>query len=409
MSLVFKFPFLASFKRKKTSESFDELIRLAYGHPASASGVTVSESSALRQAAVFSCVRVLCSSIAPLPLHLYKKTRDGREKASDHPLYDVLNLNPNEFQSSFEFWEMVVAHLQLRGNFFAHINRLGGRIVELNPLHPDKVSVKQLDDLSLQYQVKLEGSTRFLSQGEVFHVKGQSMDGVVGLNPIAYMRESIGLAIATERHGAQLFKNGAKPGLAILREDQLSQQAVTKLETSFNAAYGGENSHKTMVLDEGMKVQPLSMTAEDCQFLETRKFQRSEVAGMFQCPPHKIGDLEHATYSNVEHQEKQFVIDSLQPITRRIEQAICKQLLSKREQKNYYPEFLFDFRLKGDTETRFAAYEKAIFSGILSPNEARAKENENVRPDGFGDNYYHPLNMVVSGQEPEVLESLDAK
>ncbi len=386
--------------KKTISDSRDLDLFLRTGS-ISNSGVTVTCDTAMRCTTVYACVRVLAESVAQLPLITYRRRKDGgKDRATEHWLYSLLHDSPNEWQTSFEFREMMMGHVLLRGNAYAFINRLqSGRVVELLPLHPDRVEPKQDKDFRITYTITDEnGAQQVLRREQIFHIKGLSSNGLVGLNPIEQHRESIGLALATEEHGSRLFSNGANPSGVLEHPMKLSKEAQQRLKETFEEKTTGLlNAHKPMILEEGMKWSQMGMTSEDSQFLETRKFQRNDIASMFRVPPHKIGDLERATFSNIEHQALEFVTDSLMPNLKRWEQAIHMALLTEKDRKTIFVEFLVDGLLRGDIKTRYEAYAKAITNGILSPNEVRSLENLNPR-DG-GDEYLTPLNMIADSKQ----------
>lgn len=377
------------------AETIGRILRGALG--GTASGVAVSPDSALRCAAVFACVRVLAEDVAKVPLILYRRTASGgKERATDHPLYPVLHDRPNPWQTSFEFREMMQGHLELRGNAFAFINRVGGRVQELLPIHPDRVSAKQEADYSLSY--KVQGNPDPFPAERILHLRGLSSDGVTGMTPISLGREAVGLALAAEQHGARLFGNGARPGGILEHPGKVSAEAATRLKTSFEEMHGGRNVHRTALLEEGLKWTQIGMTSEDAQFLETRKYQRSEIAALFRVPPHKIGDLEKATFSNIEQQSLEYVGDSLQPRVTRWEQRLAASLLTPVERKTYYVSFLLEGLLRGDTKARYEAYGRAILDGWMNRNEARLRED--LDPvEGLGE-FLQPLNMTPAGTPP---------
>lgn len=368
---------------------------------ASASGVSVTPESAMRYAAFFSCVRVLAESVGQLPLHLYRQSGDSRVKAKEHRLYGILHDAPNDYQTSQEFWEMCVAHLAMRGNFYAFKNMVRGEVRELLPLNPDSIQPKLREDYSLWYEVAFANGTRdVLSADQVFHVKLLTLDGFTGLSPLAYAREAIGLGIATQQHGSRLFSNGAKPGGVLSTDQVLGDEAYKRIKESWDAAHqGAENAHKVAILEAGLSWTQVGMSAEDSQFLETRKHQRSEVAGLMRVPLHKIGDLEHATFSNIEHQGLEFVTDALMPYLTRIEQRVKVSLLSPSERATHFAKFNVNGLLRGDMKARAEYYTKQIQNGALSPNEIR--ELEDMNPREGGDIYLTPLNMAINGRNPK--------
>jgi HK97 family phage portal protein len=222
-----------------------------------------------------------------------------------------------------------------------------------------------------------------------------TLDGITGLSPVTYQRDTVGLAMAASRFGSKVFANGAKMGGILSTPARFKDpKRADQLAKDFDEKTSGENAHGTVVLEEDMKWTRASMTSEDAQYLETRKFQRQEIAGIFRVPPHKIGDLERATFTNIEHQGMEYVTDCLMSYLVRWEQAMNYSLLTEREQGKYYFEFLVDGLLRGDIAARYTAYQTAINDGIMSPNEVRAKENMNPREDGLGDVYMRSANTV---------------
>lgn len=373
------------FERKSAGADWSTLERYlawSFGGGASSSGIIVNPQTAMQSAAVFSCVQVLSQSVGMLPLNVYLgKSDKDFEEARDHPLWPILHDQPNDYQSSVEFFEMLVLCLCLRGNAYAYVNRTtSGRIVELLPLHPDMVRAEMDGNFILRYQITMpDGSFKEFMPGEIFHVRGLTINGWLGISPIAYARESIGLALATEKFGGQLFRNGAKMGGVLEHPGKLSEESYKRIKDTFDASSSGENAHRTALLEEGMKFSKVSMTADDSQFLETRKYQRSEIAGIFRVPPHMIGDLENATFSNIENLSLQFVNYTLMPWLVRIEKAIKRDLLNKAEKTALTIRFNVAGLLRGDSAARSAYFAKALGAGgapaWMTQDEVRAVES----------------------------------
>lgn len=387
----------------RTPESIGELLRALTGYGEAASGEHVSPDTAMHCAAVFACVGVLSESVAQLPLKLYRERPDGgKDPVRDHPLFRILHRQPNPWMTSFEWREMAMTHLCLRGNHFAFINRVGGQVRELLPIPPDCVTVEQNADWSLTYRVNF-GSGRGIETvppGNMLHVRYRSLNGYTGISPIAYARESIGLAVATEKHGARLFKNNARPGGVLEHPGTMNEDAAARFMRQWQAAFTGENAHRTALLEEGMTFRALTMTSEDAQYLETRRFQTEDIARIYRVPLHMIQETTKTTSwgSGIEHMTIGFVRFTLLPWLVRWEQAIERDLLPDDERGNLSPSFLVDGMERGDIKSRYESYQIAIQNGILNPNEVRAKENLNPRHGG--DDYLTPLNMRVNGKEP---------
>ena len=370
-----------------------------------ATGVNVTPANALETGAVYACVRVLSESLSSLPLLLYRRQADGgKRRAANHYLYPLLHNAPNSEMTSMEFREVLMGHLLTWGNAYAEIEiDRAGRVQALWPLRPDCMRVVRTAEGELVYIYRLpkpdpitgEWEKR-LSAWQVFHLRGLGSNGIIGYSPVQLQRLGIGLARATEEFGGRFFGNDARPGGVLEHPGKLSDEAHKRLRESWVARHQGlERSHRLAILEEGMKFEQIGLPPEDAQFLETRKFQRSEIAGWFRVPPHKIGDLERATFSNIEHQSIEFVTDSLRPWLVRWEQRIFVQLLTAREQGEYFAEFLVDALLRGDIQSRYTAYATARQNGWMSANDVRTLENMNPIPGG--DVYLIPLNMVPAG------------
>ncbi len=367
----------------------------------SSSGVLVNADSALTVSAVYSCVRVLAETVATLPLFVYRRTADGgKSRESKHPLYGLLHDVPNDWQTSVEWREMMMGHLALRGNAFSYLDMAGnGYPLRLIPLHPDKVRPywdgPNLD--LIRYEITDNaGHFAVYPMESILHLRGLSSDGLVGISPIGAARESIGLAKATEEYGARLFSSYGRPGGILTHPAKLTPEAAKRLRDSWQASHAGlPSAHKVAVLEEGMSWHQVSMNAEDAQFLETRQYQLTEIARLFRIPPHMIGDLSRATFSNVEQQSLEFVTHTIRPWLVRWEQALSRSLLPKGDRdRGYFIEFLVDGLLRGDIASRYQAYSIGRNNGWLSANDIRRLENMNPLPDRQGDLYLVPLNMV---------------
>jgi len=356
-----------------------------------ASGQSVTPDSAMRVTTVYACTRVLAESVASLPLHLYRRGPDGRkEKATDHPLYSLLHDLPNREMTSYDLRELQMAQLCLRGNAYARLYRKrNGEVGEIVPWKTQKVRIDRDSSGRLVFLVEGEGT---FYHDSVWRIPGLGGDGIVGYTPIGLAREAIGLALATEQHGAALFGNGAHP-LGVLETDGVFQdeEAIERLRSQFQERYSGSNAHKPLILEKGLKWQQISLSSEDAQFLETRKFQRSEICAIYRVPPHMIADLERATFSNIEHQSLEFVMHTLRPWLVRFEQSIHRDILTPAQRKRYFVSFSVEGLLRGDIKSRYEAYSKAIVNGWMNRNEVRALENMNPA-DGL-DEFLVPTNM----------------
>lgn len=375
-----------------TSRELYELLR--NGQSETESGAVVSPDTAMRISAFYACLRVLAESLAQVPCILYRKTPTGKEKAEDHSLFHLLHESPNGFQTAFDFFELMQIFLGVRGNAYALKTVVRGELRELLPISPDRVTVRQQPDWSVIYDVSMpDGSIVPTPPERMFHVPGLGFDGVRGLSPLLYHKETLGVAIQLTRHTARIFKNGAHIGGVLEHPQRLSPEAYQRLRESFDEKYAGvSNAHKTLLLEEGTKFNGTGgMNSKDAQYIETRKFTRSEIASIFRVPPHMIGDLERATFSNIEQQALEFVLYTMTPWFRRFEQRIAMQLLTNKEKPDYFVRFRINDLLRGDMKTRFSSYNLGILSGWLSRNEVRDMEDMN-KEDGL-DEFLTPVNM----------------
>lgn len=314
----------------------------------STAGKNVTERSAMQMTAVYSCVRVLSEAVAGLPLHVYKYRSDGlgaasagNEKAVSHSLYSLLHDEPNPEMTSFVFRETLMTHLLLWGNAYAQIIRNGkGEVVALYPLMPNRMTVDRDENGRLYYKyyrgndeaIRNKEYEVVLSPYDILHIPGLGFDGLVGYSPIAMAKNAIGLAIATEEFGAKFFANGAAPSGVLEHPGTIKDPS--KVREAWQSQFGGSsNSGKVAVLEEGMKYTPISISPEQAQFLETRKFQINEIARIFRVPPHMVGDLEKSSFSNIEQQSLEFVKYTLEPWLVRWEQSMIRSLLTPSEKQ----------------------------------------------------------------------------
>lgn len=377
----------------------------ALGGVKSKSGASVTPDSALTSAAVYACVRVLAESIASLPLIVYKKRADGgKDVATDHYLYPILHDSPNSFQTSFEFREMQTGHIALRGNGYSlKVKRADGRIAELIPLNPAAMKIEVKDGALLYRYAYIDGKQKTFPQDEIWHVKGLSSDGYVGLSPVTLAREPIGLSLAAQDHGARLFSNGARPGGVLSMPGRLSEDAAKRLKASWQEAYTGDNAYKVAVCEEGLTWASVGMSNEDAQFLQSRQFQVEEIARIFRVPCVLIGHPDKtATYASAEQFFLSFVVHTIRPWLVRYEQSINKYLFTETERKQgYFAEFKVDGLLRGDIASRYNAYAIARQNKWMNANEIRALENMN--PIEGGEVYENPnidLNKDQNDEPP---------
>ena len=368
----------------------NRLVEIISGGVESESGISITQDTSLNFSAVYCATRVIAESIAYLPLQIFKKTDKGRVQLTDHPLYYKLHDEPNNFQTAFTLKETMATRQCLNGNAYAYIERDGAaNVTQIIPFSLDTEVEPIYDVKRSKIYYKINGK-KVIEQTNIIHIPALSTDGIVGKSPIAIARESIGLGMAMQRFGSRFFGKGANPDFILEHPGQLSPQAIQNIKDSWaKDASGLSNSHKPRVLEEGMKLTRLSIAPDEAQFLESRKFQITEIARWFRLPPHMIGDLSNATFSNIEQQDIGFVKYSLAPWLKRWEQELCRKLLTEQEKKEgVFIEFNLDALLRGDTATRGEYYTKMIAARVLSPNEVRSKENMNHYEGG--DTYENP-------------------
>lgn len=361
-------------------------------------GVAVTEDTAMTYSAVYAAVRLLSWTTAMLPLLTYRRRPNGgKDRATDLALYNLLKEESNPEMTAFDFRSTIMSHAVGRGNGYAEIEwSNAGQPLALWPLNPAKMEpTRTKGDLRYLYTLP-DGSVANLPAWRVHHIRGLGNNGISGFSPIRLAMQAIGLGLGTEEYGSRLFSNGAKPGGIVKHPGKLSDTAYDRLKKSWNAEQQGlSNAHRTRILEEGMSFENIGVDPEEAQFLETRKFQVTEIARWFNVPPHMIADLEQATFSNIEEMAIGFVQYSLDPWLVNVEQALQRDLLTPTEKKSIFIEHMRDALLRGRIIDRYQAYQTAIGAGIMSPNEAR--ERENLNPYDGGDIFLQPLNMAQIG------------
>lgn len=364
------------------------------------SGEVVTANNAMAVAAVHAAVRCLAETVATLPCHAYRLNPDGtRQRILSPALRPVTSGMINNGDSWHDFVETAMVHLLLRGNAYAFVIRDDdGNAYGLVPLPADRVTVRVTDSGNLVYLFRDRNQReRQFAKSEILHVKNLSQDGIVGMSQIALARESLGLARAQDKYAAKLFSNSARPSGILTTDAPLKEDAAKQNRDMWNAIHGGsDNAHRVAVLTNGLKWQPVAMSNEDSQFLESRRFSVEEVARIFRLPPHMIADLSHATFSNIEHQSISFLQHTIMPWLSRWESAIQRDLIAD---ENVFCEFRTEELLRGDITSRYQAYAVGRQWGWLSPNDVRRMENLNPIPGG--DTFLIPLNMEATDKPAE--------
>jgi HK97 family phage portal protein len=406
-----KNPFLALFERRSISDSADLYAFLTKGSQNSA-GAAVTEATAFNVAAVMTCISLISRTVASLPLGVYERTADdSRQPATRHPLVRALR-QPNAWQTTFAFVQMMQAHTLLRGNAFAWANwsttTFDGseQLIELIPIHPDRMIVEQPDEFNPpQYTLERRNGTRLpIPADEILHLQGLSTDGVLGRPVLRDAREVLGGALATQTYAGEFWSNDATPDVVLRHPRALSDKAKHNLETSFAETYGrGKDRRRVAVLEEGIEIEKVTLSAQDSQFLETRKFQRSEIAGWFHVPPHMIGDTEKSTSwgTGIEQQQIGFLTFTILPWLTMWEQRLDQALV--KNPARFFCKFKLEGWLRGDINSRYMAYARGVQNGWLSPNDVRRLEDMN--PIDGGDVYLAPTNLAPLASLEDLVAS----
>lgn len=370
----------------------------ATGGEPTASGEQVTLNTALQQMTVYACVRVLAEAVASLPLYVYEQGDNGRKKVVDHPLAYLLRWEPNDEMTAFSLFEALVGSIALTGNGYVEIQRdAGGRPVALWPLHPQRTEPKRAQNGDLVYETTdgmKDGKMRTIPAENMLHVPLFSFNGLKGFSPIWLARQGIGLAIASQKFGSRFFGNGARPSGILSFEGTLTDKQKTEAKESWNQTQGGENAGSTAVLPGNWKYSQIGISPEDSQFLETRQFQRAEIAALFRIPPHYVGDTTRLSNNNAEQMNLSFVTDTLRPYLCRIEAEFLRKLFPRvgRNAGRYHLEFDVSERLRGDFKTTMDGYAIGKQWGFFSTNAVLEDLGKN--PIGpIGDVYLVPVNM----------------
>lgn len=388
------------FKKGETRDADTKNITILSGEPDyfTNSGY-VSPEGSLASAAVFSCVRILSEYIASIPFKLYKQNGDRKEIAYDHPLYSVIHDTPNPDMTAYTFKNILMRSLLLRGNFYAEIeyDQRTGRVLNLYPILPDFVQVK-MNNGQVVYEVLTQNGSVILPAYRIFHVKVFSRDGILGQSIVSIARNQISNNICADDFGYNFFKNNGKPsGYWTMPPELTDEEALNFSKSIKNSTEGLSNAHRTPLVPDGFKFNNISLNQKDSQWIETRQFQKQEIAAIFRVPPHMIGDLSRATFSNIEQQSIDFVTQSLMPWYSNIESEITRQLIQPFERKMYFAKAVPEGLLRSDMKSRFEAYAIGRNGGWYSVNDIRRLED--LDPIDGGDTYLVPLNMSVVGAE----------
>jgi HK97 family phage portal protein len=388
---------------RQKSMSTLELFREIYGGKLAASGRNITLETAIQVSTVVACMRVISEGIAQVPLKVMREANGKRLPARDHPLYDVLAVRPNWYQTSFEFREMLGWHVGLTGNHYSFKNVIGQKVRELIPLDPCRTKTVRADDGELSYEFTApSGSKTVFTADQIWHVRGPSWNGWAGLEAIQIAREAIGLAMATEEQHSRMHRNGVRNSGVYSVEGTLNKQQHKDLVEWIQKEMAGlENASKPMILDRNAKWLSTAMTGVDAQHLETRKYQVEEICRFMRVMPIMVGYSDKAaTYASAEQMFLAHVVHTLAPWYQRLEQSIDANLLTKAERNaGYYSKFVEEGLLRGSIEATANVLDKYVNGGMMTPNEGRAKLDMNPDPDPASDKLRVPANIV--GKQPQ--------
>jgi HK97 family phage portal protein len=345
------------------------------------SGEVVTPQSAMQVSTVWSCIRIIAESVGSLPCVLYSRSEGGRQVAFNNPLYRLLRDTPNDEQTGVVFWELMATWVCLHGNAYCQIQRdAEGVPIAFWPLRPELTCPVRLPDGSIGYRTTDgDQKPRLLASKDVLHFLGISTCGLIGVSPISAARQAIGLARAAERYGSTLFRNSAVPAVALTTSGKLKPEDKVRMRTDWELLQSGNNQHRIAVLDQDLKIEKLGISAEDSQFLETRNYQRADIAAIFRIAPHLVGSTEKITNSNLVQENLQLVTQTLRPWLSRFEAELRRKVLSTLP-GNYDVEFDTTELTRGDAVAESAALTAGVNGGWLCPAEARHELNLNPGP-----------------------------
>jgi len=399
----------------------------------STSGVKVSRRTALSAAAVWRGVNLIARDVGKLRLDVMRRVNGGWEVHRQHPARRIVARKPNPYMTTFQLKQVLTAHAVLEGNGYAYIYRTnGGDPLDVLPLSPSATYPIRVDgklwyvtSVTEQGAMALSNSDgvslsmletthlRRLRAEDVIHIRGLGYDGLVGYPVLQYAKETIGAAIATRTYRTIYFKNNAAPNIVLEYPGQLTPEAITKLRDTWNKIHAGlDNSHKTAILQSGMKLKAFSQDARKAQLIEAEQFEVREVANVLGIPPHKLGDPQVAGYGVREQDDQRYLDECLLPWLVTWEEELEDKLLTEDEKETEEVQIRFRLRglIRGDMAARAAYYHGAIQDGWMSRDEVRAEEELNPMPNDEGKKYFVPLNMgTTGGDSKEEAEELAFK
>lgn len=376
----------------------DERYWGALGAP-TASGESVSYNTALKVSAYYACVKLISDTIGILPKHIMERLANGtRQRAENHPLYDLVHLQPNPLQTSIEFFSMMTAHVVMRNNAYARIvPGPRGFADQIIPIHPDNVRVQTFADGGYRYMVREAGQgEKPYNDEDILHLRGFQQNVIAGLDMLPLIGESVGVSAATMKYRARFFGNDASPGGVLKKAGKLSEQAQKNLKESWDAAHQRGNQHRVAILEDGLEWQDIGIEPQKAQLIESEEFNAEDICRWMGVPPFMIGLTSKSTSwgTGIEQQNIGFVTYTIMPLTVRWQQAISRDLILAP--KKYYVDFVLTGLLRGDSAQRYNVYSIGRELGMFTPNDLLRFEDMNPRTDDGGDQYIGDMGRSLS-------------
>lgn len=382
-----------------------------FGGGVSTTGKAVNDTTAMQVTAFFACVRLLAETMGAMPSAMYRAEKGGNAQKIDHSLSEVLIDQPNSDMDGIQFREASTSNLAARGNAYSLIERRGdGNVSSLYPIPSSRVQVKRNSETNweVRYGVQDRGQTVWYPAEKIWHRRGFSFDGLLGLSPIACAREALGLALAGEEFNARLFGQGLRPSALVSIPNWLTPEQRQTANAKLMEMHSGlHNMNKPMLLEGGMTVADGLMTPDDAQFLQLRQFTVVEICRLLGIKPHMIAALERATDNNIERLSLEFVMYTMLPHMRRDEVG-ARKLLSPRDRGQIFYRYNFEGLLRADSVARANLYSILLQNGVYSRNEVRALENRNSVNDPAMDQYTVQSNMAMIDQLAALVAARNA-
>jgi len=371
------------------------------GGTATPAGVFVTEDTALHYGPFFAGIRNISQDVGSLPFPVYRHLDPrGKERARDHRIHTILNDEPNPMMPAHVFREVLTGHAITWGGGFGEIVADGrGEIVAVWPLRPDRMKVKRVGPkrrrLVYRYEDPTNGIVQDFRPDQILHVYGFGFNGVTGYSAVEMARKTIGAGVAAEEFGGRFFGNGSLPGGVLTHPGVVSDTGKKNMRESWERIHKGpDNAQRIAILEEGVTWQQIGIPPGDAQFLESRKNSVVEMARWLRLPPHKLQELDRATWNNIEHSQIEYVSETLRIWLNTWEAAVRLRLFTAFERDTFFAEHVVEGLLRGDMKTRFEGYRVGREMGVYSADDIRELENRNPLPDGKGSVYMVPLNWV---------------